>query len=56
MKDKPLNTAQRRIIVPLQSDRPCQELHVDETVFLCQSVVYLCRAILEQKSHYCAHR
>src|SRR5258708_12022035 len=48
MKDKLLNTAQRQIIVPLQSDRPCQELHVDETVFLSQSVVYLCRAILER--------
>ncbi len=46
MKDKLLNTARRQIIVPLQSDRPCQELHVDETVFLSQSVVYLCRAIL----------
>ncbi len=42
MKDKPLNTAQRQIIVLLQSDRPCQELHVDETVFLSQSVVYPC--------------
>ena len=41
MKDKLLNTARRQIIVPLQSDRPCQELHVDETVFLSQSVVYL---------------
>src|SRR5689334_19815672 len=46
MKDKLLNAAQRQIIVPLQSERPCQELHIDETVFLSQSVVYLCRAIL----------
>ena len=46
MQEKLLNAAKEQIIVPLQADRPCQELHERENVISPHATVHHYRATL----------